>query len=170
MEREMDLIKPGLSILFTGFNPSIQSGRTGHHYANPTNRFWKILFLSGLTDRLYRPEEDRSLLSKGYGFTNIVHRPTKDAAEITKEEYAEGRDELIEKIGTYRPKAVCFVGKGVYLQYRGQKKAPWGFQDKRLYKDVQEFAAPSSSGLVRIKLDEMVSIYQILAAAIEKRD
>lgn len=65
-------------------------GETGHHYANPRNRFWTILHRAGLTPRLYRAEEDGELLNLGYGFTNIVARPTPTAADITAAEYAEG--------------------------------------------------------------------------------
>jgi TDG/mug DNA glycosylase family protein len=83
-----------LDILFVGFNPSLKSSETGHHYANPHNRFWKILYQSGLTPRLYKAEEDGDLLRLGYGLTNIVERPTRSAAEISKEEYAEGKEKL----------------------------------------------------------------------------
>ncbi|MGD7008137.1 mismatch-specific DNA-glycosylase [Metabacillus sp. 84] len=166
----MDLLDYGMTILFTGFNPSVISGQTGHHYANPTNRFWKILFQSGLTKRLVRPEEDRTLLADGYGFTNIVHRPTKDASEITKQEYAAGRIELTDKIRKYKPGIVCFVGKGVYLQYKGIKKAPWGFQAEPLIEGVEEFAAPSSSGLVRMTTAEISAIYKELAICTAKRN
>lgn len=157
-----DHLRKGLDVLFIGFNPSIRSGETGHHYANPNNRFWKILHESGLTPRLYRPEEDGDLLSLGYGFTNIVARPTKEAAEITREEYAEGRAALKEKIRRYRPKAACFVGKGVYQQYSKRRNVHWGFQQETVVEGVRDFVAPSSSGLVRMKLDEIVSIYREL--------
>ena len=43
MEPIPDHIKENLKVLFVGFNPSIRSSETGHHYANPTNRFWTIL-------------------------------------------------------------------------------------------------------------------------------
>ena len=86
-----------MDILFVGFNPSIRSGQTGHHYANPNNRFWKILFEAGLTERKYDPSEDFALLGLGFGFTNIVSRPTKGAADITKEEYKEGRKQLLQR-------------------------------------------------------------------------
>ena len=39
-----DHLANNLQILFVGFNPSIRSAETGHHFANPNNRFWKILF------------------------------------------------------------------------------------------------------------------------------
>ncbi|MFY4776874.1 G/U mismatch-specific DNA glycosylase [Metabacillus sp. RGM 3146] len=160
MYPNLDLLEKNLSLLFVGYNPSIVTAETGHHYANPTNRFWKILYLSGITDRLYSPQEDYKLLQEGIGFTNIVERPTKAASEITKEEYKLGRMELIKKIRLYKPKIVCFVGKGVYLHYSGKREANWGKQPDSLIEGVIEFAAPSSSGLVRMKLDQITNIYK----------
>ena len=157
-----DRIKENLDILFVGFNPSIRSGETGHHYANPTNRFWKILLEAGLTPRKYTPEEDLKLLEYGYGFTNIVARPTKAADEITKKEYQQGREELRQKIEDYTPKIVCFVGKGVYQQYSGKKTVPWGRQEPPVVPGTIDFVAPSSSGLVRMRLDDVVAIYREL--------
>jgi TDG/mug DNA glycosylase family protein len=163
-----DHLRKDLQILFIGYNPSIRSGETGHHYANPTNRFWKVIYLSGLTSRLYRPEEDSDLLRLGYGFTNIVARPTLAAAEISKEEYSEGRIELRRKIEQYRPKVACFVGKGVYEQYSGNRKIEWGQQYDPVSPSVVEFVCPSTSGLVRMKLDEMAAIFSGLAPLIGK--
>ncbi|WP_077623186.1 G/U mismatch-specific DNA glycosylase [Sediminibacillus massiliensis] len=157
-----DHLEKGLKILFIGFNPSVKSSETGHHYANPNNRFWKILHQSGLTPRKYSPEEDSKLLEMGYGFTNIVARPTKEAAEITKEEYEHGRRLLIERISHYQPQAACFVGKGVYQEYSKKRQVPWGLQESSIVPGVKEFVAPSSSGLVRMRIEEIVSIYKQL--------
>jgi len=66
-----DLLKPELTLVFCGYNPSLTSGRSGHHYAHPGNRFWRVLFASGITDRLYEPQEDERLLHLGIGFTKI---------------------------------------------------------------------------------------------------
>lgn len=162
MQPLKDLLAKDLTLLFIGYNPSLLSAEAGHHYANPNNRFWKILFQAGITERLYSPFEDEKLLEKGIGFTNIVHRPTKAADEITKKEYHTGSDELKRKISSYKPKIACFVGKGVYLAYSGKKKAPWGMQEDSVINGVIEFAAPSSSGLVRMKLEDIADIYKKL--------
>jgi TDG/mug DNA glycosylase family protein len=159
MEPIKDHLKENLDLLFVGFNPSIRSGETGHHFANPNNRFWKILHESGLTPRKFDSTEDYRLLELGYGMTNIVPRPTKAADEITKEEYKEGREKLIKKISVYKPKVVCFVGKGVYQEYSRKKKLPWGIQDDSVVPGTLDFVAPSSSGLVRMKIDEIIQIY-----------
>ena len=163
-----DHIKKGLDVLFVGFNPSIRSSETGHHFANPSNRFWKILYEAGLTPRKFAPSEDAMLLDLGMGITNIVARPTKAADEITKEEYQEGKRILRKKIEQCQPKVVCFVGKGVYQQYSGVKDVPWGIQKDAVIPGTIDFVAPSSSGLVRMKVDEMVEIYKQLTEIIHK--
>ncbi|MCP1122005.1 G/U mismatch-specific DNA glycosylase [Bacillus sp. 3103sda1] len=163
-----DHIKKGLKILFVGFNPSIRSSETGHHFANPNNRFWKILHEAGLTPRKYDASEDYKLLDLDMGLTNIVARPTKAADEITKEEYKEGKEILKQKITQLKPEVVCFVGKGVYQEYSGRKVAPWGQQPESVIPGTIDFVAPSSSGLVRIRLEEIVKIYKQLAQLVCK--
>ncbi|WP_410771680.1 mismatch-specific DNA-glycosylase [Fontibacillus sp. BL9] len=162
MNGVQDHLDYGLSIVFIGFNPSIRSGETGHHYANPRNNFWRILYQSGLTPRLYEASEDGDLLRLGYGFTNIVARPTRGAEDITREEYKRGRQLLRNKLSQYRPKVACFVGKGVYTEYSGNSKADWGFQNESVVDGVFDFVAPSSSGLVRMRMEEIVGIYRQL--------
>jgi TDG/mug DNA glycosylase family protein len=163
-----DHLDHGLSILFIGYNPSVRSSETGHHYANPSNRFWKLIHEAGLTPRKYKPEEDGDLLELGYGFTNIVARPTKTAAEITKEEYKAGRLKLMETIQRYRPKVACFVGKGVYEQYSGRTGIEWGPQPESLVPNVVEFVAPSSSGLVRMRSEEITAIFRQLTVYLKE--
>jgi TDG/mug DNA glycosylase family protein len=163
-----DRVKENLKILFVGFNPSIRSSETGHHFANPNNRFWRILYEAGLTPRKFAASEDDQLLELGFGITNIVSRPTKAAAEIGKEEYLEGREILKRKIAKLKPKIVCYVGKGVYLEFSGRKKAPWGIQEEAVVPDTIDFVAPSTSGLVRMPLEEMTAIYKKLALLISQ--
>ncbi|GIP22774.1 mismatch-specific DNA-glycosylase [Paenibacillus sp. J22TS3] len=162
MQEVTDHLDYGLQIVFIGFNPSLRSGEVGHHYANPRNNFWRILHQSGLTPRLYDPSEDQDLLKLGYGFTNIVARPTRGVEDISREEYREGREILEAKLKTYRPQIACFVGKGVYTELTRRKKVAWGFQQDSYVEGIHEFVAPSSSGLVRMPMDEIVAIYRQL--------
>ncbi|MFE8694835.1 mismatch-specific DNA-glycosylase [Cytobacillus sp. FJAT-53684] len=155
-----DHLSENLDLIFVGFNPSIRSAETGHHFANPHNRFWKILYESGLTPEKFDAKEDYRLLELGYGLTNIVSRPTKAADEITKEEYQKGREELKKKISFYKPTMVCYVGKGVYQEFSCKKSLPWGKQMESVIPGIIDFVAPSSSGLVRMKLEEVLAIYR----------
>ncbi|WP_375104880.1 mismatch-specific DNA-glycosylase [Paenibacillus sp. RS8] len=172
MDEIPDHLDHGLQIVFIGFNPSIRSGELGHHYANPRNNFWRILQQSGLTPRLYDASEDGELLKLGYGFTNIVARPTRGIDDITREEYNEGRELLRSKLELYRPQVACFVGKGVYTEFSRRKKVDWGFQGdvSPTVDGVREFVAPSSSGLVRMPMDEIIRIYSRLAEFTQESD
>ena len=46
--------------------------------------------------------------------TNLVERPSAQAAEIPTAEFAAGAPALLRKIARYRPRVVCFVGKGIW--------------------------------------------------------
>lgn len=159
-----DHLSHDMKIVFVGFNPSLRSGETGHHFANPSNRFWRILYEAGLTPIIYKPEDDYLLPQLGYGLTNIVPRPTRSAADILPEEYDLGRQLLSKSLGRYRPRTVCYVGKGVYQAYSRKKQAAWGYQPFDVIDGIRDFVAPSSSGLVRMKTSEIVAIYHRLTA------
>ncbi|MGY5342014.1 mismatch-specific DNA-glycosylase [Paenibacillus glucanolyticus] len=170
MNEVSDHLDYGLTLVFIGFNPSLRSGEVGHHYANPRNNFWRILHKSGLTPRLYEASEDGELLKLGYGFTNIVARPTRGAEDITRDEYRLGRETLRKKLAEYRPEVACFVGKGVYTEFSGSSRVDWGLQPNSVVDGIHEFVAPSSSGLVRMPMDEIIGIYRQLNDYISKEE
>jgi mismatch-specific thymine-DNA glycosylase len=136
----VDILEPNLICVFVGTNPGVQTAAAGHAYAHPSNLFWKLLHSSGLTDRRLKPEEDRSLPALYcMGNTNIVERPSKDAAELSKEEMAAGTASLDAKFLKYKPEAVCIVGKGIWeaiWRYRygknmAKKDFKYGWQDEK---------------------------------------
>jgi TDG/mug DNA glycosylase family protein len=109
-----DRIKPGLDVLFVGINPGVQSALTGHHFAGFSNRFWKLLFESGLVpDRVSYPDDDR-FPEFGYGVTNLVARPSAGIGDLKPEEYLQGWKVLDGKIRRFRPRIVAFVGVTLY--------------------------------------------------------
>ena len=159
-----DLLKPGLKLLFCGYNPSLRSGHTGHHYAHPGNRFWRVLHAAGITDRLYAPEEDEKPLDLGIGFTNLCPRPTRRADELTKEEIRSGAQELRARLEDLKPRAVAYTGIGVYKWFRATSKASWGVQEYSAVSDVTDIVVPSPSGLNRMRSEELVKHYRVLAS------
>lgn len=158
-----DLLRPGLTLVFCGYNPSLTSGRSGRHYAHPGNRFWRVLFASGITGRLYRPEEDERLLDLGIGFTNLVSRPTRRADELTREEIRAGAGELRDKLERLEPRVVAYTGIGVYRWFRATSKGGWGVQEDSAVTDVTDVVVPSPSGLNRMRFEELVAHYRALA-------
>lgn len=164
-----DLLIPGLRLVFCGYNPSLKSGRSGHHYAHPGNRFWRVLFASGITDRLYGPEEDELLPDLlGIGFTNLASRPTRRADELTREEIRTGAAELRDKLERYNPRAVAYTGIGVYRWFRATPKVGWGLQEISAVPCVTDVVVPSPSGLNRMSFEELVDHYRALAPLLQQ--
>ena len=158
-----DLLKPDLRLVFCGYNPSLRSGHSGRHYAHPVNRFWRVLFAAGITDRLYAPEEDARLLDLGIGFTNLCSRPTRRAEDLTRQEIRAGAEELRAKLERYEPRAVAYTGIGVYKWFRATSKASWGAQESPAVPGVTDVVVPSPSGLNRMRFEELVEHYRVLA-------
>jgi mismatch-specific thymine-DNA glycosylase len=155
----VDILEPNLICVFVGTNPGVQTATAGHAYAHPSNHFWKLLHASGLTNRRLKPEEDRSLPALYcMGNTNIVERPSKDAAELSKEEMAAGTAKLDAKFLNYKPEAVCIVGKGIWesiWRYRygknmGKAEFKYGWQDERhnMGKNEEDGEELDSNGVV----------------------
>ncbi|KAJ6442941.1 mismatch-specific thymine-DNA glycosylate [Purpureocillium lavendulum] len=159
-----DAILPNLIVLFVGLNPGIQTARTGHAYAHPSNLFWKLLFSSGITPRPCRAEEDREMPALyALGNTNIVSRPSRNGSELSKQEMDEGVALLEEKARKWRPECMCIVGKSIWesiwrVRHGGKavgKAFKYGWQDESENMGVIEgewagakvFVASSTSGL-----------------------
>ena len=145
-KRVADLLAPGLKVLFCGINPGLYSAAVGHHFARPGNRFWPTLFAAGFTDRLLSPFEERELLARGYGITNLVDRATASADELTPEELVAGARRLERKVRRYRPRFVAFVGVTAYRTAFGRKRAALGRQPEPLA-GAAIWVLPNPSGL-----------------------
>jgi TDG/mug DNA glycosylase family protein len=163
----VDLLRPGLELVFCGYNPSLTSGRSGNHYAHPGNRFWRVLLASGVTDRLYEPQEDETLLGIGIGFTNLCSRPTRRADELTREEIRSGAFALRQKLEQFQPQVVAYTGIGVYKWFRATSKVSWGVQSASAVPGVTDVVVPSPSGLNRMRLEELAEHYRVLAVLLE---
>jgi double-stranded uracil-DNA glycosylase len=108
--RLKDRIEPGVRVLFVGINPGVRSALTGHHFAGFSNRFWKLLWESGLLPDDITFEQDWRLPEFGYGVTNLVARPSPGIDDLEPAEYVEGWKTLDRKIRRYRPEVVALVG------------------------------------------------------------
>lgn len=111
-----------------GINPGLYAAYKGHHYAGPGNHFWKCLHLAGLTPDPWSAEQDRKLLELGIGFTNMVQRPTKGSADLTRKEIKEGCRVLHEKLQRFRPRIAVFNGKLIFEVFSGKKEFNFGRQ------------------------------------------
>ena len=112
--RLIDYLQPGARVLFVGINPGLRSAAVGHHFAGASNRFWKLLFDSGLVDESLTYEEDWRLPEWRLGLTNIIGRSSVGTDELNPIEYQAGLQALERKIWHYRPRTVAFLGVTIY--------------------------------------------------------
>ena len=112
--RLRDRIFPGVRVLFVGINPGVRSALTGHHFAGPSNRFWKLLWESGLVPERISYPDDVRLPEWGYGITNLVPRPSPGIDDLKPVEYVAGWKALERKIRRFRPQVVALVGVTLY--------------------------------------------------------
>ncbi|MEW5746460.1 MAG: G/U mismatch-specific DNA glycosylase [Nitrospirota bacterium] len=141
-----DVIAPGLKVLLVGINPGLYTAAIGHHFGRPGNRFWPALFAAGFTDRLLSPYEERELLQRGCGITNLVDRATARADEVSKEELIEGAARLKKKVEKYKPKFVAVLGIDAYRKAFRQPKAAPGRQRER-FGGAVVWVLPNPSGI-----------------------
>jgi TDG/mug DNA glycosylase family protein len=141
-----DVIAPGLRVLFCGINPGLWSGATGNHFANPGNRFWPALELSGFTPERLFPGDREAMLALGLGITNLVNRTTATAAELSADELRAGAAELAEKVEAYKPAWLAVLGIDAFRRGFGARKATTGGQPLTVG-GARTWVLPNPSGL-----------------------
>lgn len=120
-----DYLRPGLGLVFVGINPGLYSVANGHYFARPTSRFWPAFSASRLSERAremlgtdtLRPEHDADLLRAGVGFTDVVKRPSANAADLTPRDFAAWAPVLLERLRRTRPGVACFHGVTAYRPF-----------------------------------------------------
>ncbi|HET7215847.1 MAG TPA: mismatch-specific DNA-glycosylase [Terriglobia bacterium] len=139
-----DYLRPGLRLVFVGFNPGERSARVGHYYAGRGNQFWNFLYESALTPVLLRPEDDHRILEFGFGLTDIVKRWSNSSSDLSKGDFQQGIPVLKAKLLEASPEAIAFNGKIGFEKFQG-RKAGLGAQNCRLG-NSRIYVLPSTSG------------------------
>src|SRR6266852_1137264 len=136
-----DHLRKGMKLVIVGCNPSESSVRVGHYYAGRVNEF-------------------------GVGLTDLVKRPTKGIEELKREEYAEGRIVLSQKLEEFAPHVVAFNGKLTYEQF-AQRKCKFGIQKELLY-GARVYVLPSTSGANATGRSEKLRHFRKLAQLVAR--
>jgi len=147
-----DLVGPGLKLLFVGINPGLWTAATQTHFAHPGNRFYPALLAGGIIDRQVdrgsgmTDAERAHLVSCGIGITNIVHRATAKASELSAVELRAGAAELAVFVARHRPRVVAIAGITAYRSAFARPKAEMGRQPDGL-EGADLWIVPNPSGL-----------------------
>jgi len=165
-----DVIGPGLRVLFCGINPGLWSAAVGQHFAHPSNRFWKVLYQAGFTDRLLTSAEQGELPGAGVGITNLVDRATRTARELGADELRAGALVLEDKVRRYQPSAVAVVGLQAYRGGFGRRHAVVGPQSESLAGSRLWVVANPSGAQAHYQLPALVEAFTELRRATEGGD
>jgi TDG/mug DNA glycosylase family protein len=105
----VDLLRPGLQVVFCGTAAGTASARAKSYYAGPGNAFWRTLFATGLTPAQLAPSEYERLLAFGIGLTDLCKVRHGSDAEVGTEAF--DVDGLHERIAAAEPAFLAFNGK-----------------------------------------------------------
>lgn len=140
--------------------------RVGHYYAGRDNQFWPILFESGVVPEPFDSHDDKRVIEFGIGLTDLVKRPSKTPEELTREDYAEGRIVLSQKLEEFAPRVVAFNGRLTYEQF-AQRKCKLGEQKEPLY-GARVYVLPATSGPANQGRSEKLRHFRKLAQLVKR--
>ena len=158
--------------MLVGINPGVRSSQVGHHFAGPSNRFWKLLHESRLVPEPLGWQDDDRLHEWGFGITNLVARPTPGIDTLRPEEYVAGAKILRRKVRRVKPEVVAFIGVTLFRSVFGRKAGQpvaLGLQAERL-EGACVFVLPNPSGRnANFTYGEMLDAFSRLRRDLERR-
>ncbi|WP_430447985.1 mismatch-specific DNA-glycosylase [Rhodophyticola sp.] len=138
-----DYLAPRLKVLFCGTAAGRRSGMIGHYYAGRGNKFWKVLYEVGITDRLLTPESDRDVLDYAVGLTDLAKRVSGMDSQITRDAFV--TRQLTQLLEEWEPRRLAFNGKRAAQEFLG-KQAVGGFGRYAIDGFPDVWILPSTSG------------------------
>jgi TDG/mug DNA glycosylase family protein len=161
-----DHLRKGMKLVIVGCNPTESSVRTGHYYSGRGNPFWPVLYETGVIPEPLEYRDDKRIIEFAIGLTDLVKRPTRTLEELTREDYAEGRIVLSQKLGEYVPHVVAFNGKSVYEQF-AQRRVKLGLQRETLY-GASVYVLPATDAQHAHNSKDRMAHFRRLAALVRK--
>ena len=167
-----DRVRPPVRVLLVGINPGIRSAQIGHHFAGPSNRFWKLLYDAGLVPEPIRTEDDHRLPEWGLGITNLIARATPGIDTLRPEEYDAGERILRRKVRRWKPRVVAFVGVTLYRAVFDRPSAVAVMLGPQVetFEGAEVFVLPNPSGRnANFTYSEMLAAFQSLRPCVRDR-
>lgn len=158
-----DLLRPGLDLVICGTAASSESAHRGQYYAGPGNRFWAVLYETGLTERLLDPSEFGLLPKYGIGLTDIVKGQAGGDHEI---DFGRNGSLIKARLAPYAPRYLCFNGKRAAREALGVKKVGYGLREET-FGPTRLFVATSTSAMAKRWWD--AGVWEELARLVRHR-
>jgi double-stranded uracil-DNA glycosylase len=161
-----DHLRKGMKLVIVGCNPTESSVRVGHYYAGRDNPFWPTLFESGVVPEPFDYHDDKRVIEFGIGLTDLVKRPSKTTESLSRQDFAEGRIVLSQKLEEYAPRVVAFNGRLTYEQF-AQRKCKFGLQKEFLY-GARVYVLPATPGPQAQSKSEKLHYFRKLAQLVKR--
>ena len=161
-----DHLRKGMKLVVIGCHPTESSVRVGHYYAGRDNEFWPLIFESGVVPEPFDYRDDKRVIEFGIGLTDLVKRPSKTMEGIAREDFAEGRIVLSQKLEEFAPRVVAFNGKTTYELF-AQRKCNFGLQKESLY-GARVYVLPLTPGPPMKTKNEKLQHFRKLAQLVKR--
>ena len=140
-----DLLQDSLRVVLCGTAVGTASAVAGAYYAHKQNKFWKILYETGLIPEPMQPQQYRELLKHRIGLTDFVKTHSGMDHQIPLSELTEiSRARLSASIAKFRPGFLAFTSKTAGQRFLGGKR-DYGEQIERIA-ETRIWILPSTSG------------------------
>lgn len=140
-----DRLAPSLRLWFVGTAAGPKSAAVGAYYAHGGNRFWRTLHETGITPRLYAPEEFPLMLGHGVGLTDFCKTGWGVDAQIAREAFdVEG---FRKKVARLKPDGLAFTSKMAASLWLGRPTGKIDIGHHETKDGPTVFVLPSPSGL-----------------------
>jgi TDG/mug DNA glycosylase family protein len=140
-----DRLALNLRLWFVGTAAGPMSAAVGAYYAHPGNRFWRALHETGVTPRLFAPQEYPLLLDLGVGLTDFCKTSWGVDTQIAREAFdVEGFKRKVKRL---KPDALAFTSKTAAGLWLGKSTGRIGVGRQAVGEGPEIFVLPSPSGL-----------------------
>jgi TDG/mug DNA glycosylase family protein len=140
-----DLLDQSLRVVLCGTAVGTASALAGAYYAHKQNKFWRILYETGLTPELLQPHQYRDLLNYRIGLTDFVKTHSGMDHQLPLSELRQSaRIRLRTTIAECRPKFLAFTSKAAGQNFLGGKR-DYGEQIEEIA-GTKIWILPSTSG------------------------
>ena len=142
-----DILAEDLAIVFCGTAKGKVSMQKGFYYAGPGNKFYTILYKTGLTPVRLAPSDCYDINQYSIGLTDLVQHTFGNDDALTSADF--DVELFLQKMERYRPKVIAFNGKkgaSYALGYDGKtSQLRYGLQQQTIA-NAKVYILPSTSG------------------------
>jgi double-stranded uracil-DNA glycosylase len=158
-------LKPGLKLVFCGTAAGRQSALQQAYYAHSQNKFWRVLYETGLTPRLFAPKDYPALWDLGIGLTDIAKSVYGMDHQLPRDSLGQqAAGALRARILKITPRYLAFTSLTAGRAVMGKSAMP-GKQEERIG-DTIVWILPSPSPLADNHWD--IAPWRALARAVKR--